>query len=838
MAKILQKLICILLPAANYVLVAQASLPPKLKPIIEQTCFGCHSSMIAKGGLDLSSLPFDLKDRSNRDRWIRIHDRVDKGEMPPVATALPQPRRAEFVNLLASAIHAVERTEIAVHGRGPMRRLNREEYEQNLRDVLHLPHLDIRDMLPEDRESRHFNKTSEALDISRVQLTAYLDAAESALRQAMVTTSEPPSMTRYRAVGTKLFWATSMTGGRESMFFAKDSKFIKISNEQFRTWSKSGEHDPTLELGLFRSSGWPYSAYPQSFAVKAPGQYNVRFSAHAVLQQPGFVYKPAILPVPMTFRSRKPTSHDIAEDVRYTGGIIDIQPELRVYETTVMLGAGQTIEYGLLGLPTPQPDAQNISGSYRFPPLPPNGAPGVAFRWLEMEGPIAPPMWPPASHRVLFDELGVNAEIQHPKQEARRLLRRFVNAAARNPVPEDSIQKFEQLILTRLEKNEPFADAMLAGYKAFLCSGDFLFLPEPVRGEDQFAIASRLSHFLTNTRPDASLLDLARTRKLWDPQIIREQTDRLIGGQGFERFVNAFTNYWLNLRYIKRDDPDIRLYPEYRLDEYLVESMETETRTFFTSMVRDNLPVTSVIQSDFVFANDRLARHYRLPPMTGSALRKVTLPNDSPLGGILTQGAILKISANGSTTSPVLRGAWIMDRLIGQPPPPPPPGVPAVEPDIRGAKTIRDLLALHTKSETCAACHAAFDPAGLALENFDVLGGWRTRYRGTTEGERVTGIDPAGHDFSYTLAAAVDASGKLPDGRTFKDVRELKSLLAANPRQLARNLLHQFTVYATGTPVRFSDRQEIESMLDSCAARGYRVRDLVHALIQSHIFQG
>ena len=169
---------------------------------------------------------------------------------------------------------------------------------------------------------------------------------------------------------------------------------------------------------------------------------------------------------------------------------------------------------------------------------------------------------------------------------------------------------------------------------------------------------------------------------------------------------------------------------------------------------------------------------------------------------------------------------------------PPPPGVPAVEPDIRGAKTIRDLLAMHTKSSTCASCHAKFDPAGLALENFDVVGRWRTHYRGTAEGERVSGIDHTGHDFAYTIAGAVDASGTLADGRRFRDVRDLKAIFAANPRQLARNLLHQLTVYATGTPVRFSDRAEIEKMLDSCAADGYRTRDLVHALVRSRVFLG
>ena len=179
-----------------------------------------------------------------------------------------------------------------------------------------------------------------------------------------------------------------------------------------------------------------------------------------------------------------------------------------------------------------------------------------------------------------------------------------------------------------------------------------------------------------------------------------------------------------------------------------------------------------------------------------------------------------------------------MDRIIGDPPPPPPPGVPAVEPDIRGAKTIRDQLAMHTKSAACAACHAKFDPPGLALENFDVQGRWRDRYRGVSEGERVSGIDHTGHDFAYTIAGAVDASGVLADGRSFTGVRELKALFAANPRQLARNLLQQFTVYGTGTPVRFSDRAEIEQILDACAAGGYRTRDLLQAFVRSRIFIG
>jgi len=821
----------------------RAAQPEKLVPLISQSCVECHDKDTAKGGLDLTSLSFDLSDRSIRERWIRIHDRIENGEMPP-KVSLPAAQRVDTVKLLGGAIHVVDLAEVATHGRGPVRRLNRDEYEQNLRDVLQLPQLDIRDILPEDREGNRFNKTTETLDMSRVQLAACLDAAEAALLQAMAGSVAPPPSTPYRVTGVKLFPSRDTFGNREAMFFAKDSKAIDPKQLD------ALRDDPAVELALFRSASWPYFGYPQGFVARAAGEYRVRFSARAVVQVKGYELKPATQPVPMTFRARKPSGPDVSGDVRATGGIVDILPETGTHETTVRLRVGETFEYSLLGLPVPLArNVNNAAPSYRYPPFPESGQPGVAFQWLEIEGPISSSVWPPPSHRVLFDELPIRAaqnkdglpiEVvsQQPIPDAKRLLRRFVNLAAREPVPEDALQKYEKLILARLDKKVPFAAAVLAGYKAFLCSSHFLYLPEPNRVDSHFAIASRLSHFLTNTRPDAPLSEQARQQKLRDASVLRGETERLIAGRGFERFVKNFTDYWLNLRLVRRDDPDIRLYPEYRFDDYLVESMEQETRAFFSAMVRDNLHASVLVDADFVYANDRLAKHYGLAPLSGSAMRKIALPKGSPYGGLLTQAAILKVTANGTATSPVVRGAWIMERLIGQPPPPPPPSVPAVEPDIRGAKTIRDILALHTKSKSCSACHAKFDPVGLALENFDILGGWRTRYRGLEEGEHVKGIDRAGHDFDYTLASPVDASGNLLDGRSFKDIHDLKAILAANPRQLARNLLHQFTIYSTGTPVRFSDRAEIETMLDACAADGYRVRDLLLALVQSKIFLG
>jgi len=760
-------------------------------PLLRQTCDGCHNSKTSQGGLDLTTA-------QSGDRWVRIHDRIAKHEMPPKGIPLEPAKRTQLLKQVSKIIEQNEPPPI------PLRRLTRDEYEQNLRDLFHLPYLDIRTMLPEDRASYHFHKSAETLDVSRVQLTAYLDAAESALRQAITPNDATP--TKFRAVGTALFQTYTVLTIDEAMFFAKDSKRVKITKDEYSNIVKTGNHDPALELCLFRSPGWPYAAFPLGFAAQATGEYRVRFSARAVLQTEGFHIKPAASPVSMVFRSRRPSSHDIAEDVRATGDILDLQPEANVQETTVYLTKGQTIEYGLYGLPVPLIDVfPDKPGTYRYPPFPKGGQPGAAFQWLEIEGPLPAPQPP-----VLIDATEPAAQ-----------MRRFINQASTRPVPEATIRKFEKLVQTRLNNHEPKEQALLAGYQAFLASDTFIYL-------DPEDLSSRLSYFLANTRPTTTITK----------SNLRTQAEKLIAAPTFERAIKLFTDDWLNLSQLRRDDADIRLFPEYRFDDYLVESMDRETRTFITALIRDNLPIATLIHADFVYANERLAQHYNLPPLKGAALRKITLPPNSPYGGLLTQAAVMKVTANGANTSPVIRGAWVMDRLLGQPPPPPPPGVPAVEPDIRGAKSIRDLLALHTKSATCASCHATFDPVGLALENFDVMGAYRTHYRGLVHGERITGIDRAGHDYTYTLSAPVDSSGKLLDGRSFSDIRELKSHLASHPRQLAKNFLEQLAIYSTGAPVRFSDRKEIEKILDANANTQFRAKDLLLGLIESSIFTG
>ncbi|MDF1745888.1 MAG: DUF1588 domain-containing protein [Gimesia sp.] len=818
---------------------------------LKQTCVECHNQETSEGGLNLTRVVWKPDRKDVRRQWIQIHDRIAAGEMPPDKADLPQEKRELLLNVLSTAIHDSDFAEVSKQGRGPMRRLTRREYEQNLRDLLALPHLDIRDMLPADREKQHCNKVADFLDISRIQMDAYLNSADVALREAVATGMQPRKAQYSRLPATRMFQSANTYGGREAMFYAKHSQMVPLSGADLARMRKENKHDPEIELAIFRSASWPYYAYPDVFKAIEPGAYKIRFSARAVRQMGDFGLRPAWNSIPMNFRARKRSGPDVSGDVRATGDTLDIQPEVAVYETTLRLKKNETFEYSLLGLPVPRAiNPVNAPLYYDFPPMPDGGHPGIAFQWLEITGPIDSKTWPPSSHKVLFDHLAIRPASQgslavelvseQPEKDAVRLLHRFIQRAQRKPTPPDVIKIYERLVLKELKNGTPLAEALLTGYSAYLCSSQFLYLPDPQADspDRHYAIATRLTHFLGNTRPDSHLMTHAEKGELLDAQILRKETNRLIQSKSFTNFITNFTDYWLSLKDVRRDEPDIRLYPEYRFDDYLIESMEAETRAFFRAMIQENLPVSVLVDADFSFVNDRLARHYDLKPISGSRLQRVKLPDTSPYGGLLTQAAIMKVTANGTTTSPVLRGAWIMERIMGNPPPPPPASVPAVEPDIRGATSIREQLARHTKDPICASCHARFDPVGFALENFDIMGAWRNRYRSLASGQKVTGIDRAGHAFTYYVAGSVDASAQLQNGKKFKNIQELKEILISDPRQLARNLLHQMTVYATGTPVRFSDRLVIETILDQCQEKGYRTRDLIHALIQCRIFIG
>ena len=855
-----------------------AAPPAELASFLENHCAQCHDADEKKGGLNLDALSFDLKDPKAFAKWVTVHDRTAEHEMPPKKKAQPKAdERDAFLAKLAATLTTADQARATNEGRSTWRRLNRYEYENTLRDLLGAPWLQVKVMLPEDGEAHRFNKVGEALDVSHVQMAQYLGAADYALREVLAQQIAKPEkkVTRYYARDDNAF--TRKVKFSEFNRSPERATFPMIGNEADIPALEGtgpmtvGKADPAkreLEaMGVVASNYEPIEIKFSNFKAPMAGRYKVRISAYSFWagpESPAKWWRPSRAQL-SAGRTREPVNvygEMPPRQVRKLGAF-DITPEPSVHELDLWLLEGEMI----------RPDAARLfrsrpgnPGGYHNPLAEKNGQPGVAYRWLEIEGPIFD-QWPTAGHKLLFGDLplkkvskNVEAVPREAKADAARLMQAFLARAYRRPVAESEVQRFLSVVERAQKSGASFTESMIAGYSAVLCSPAFVTLEEKPGPLDDHALATRLAYFLWNSPPDERLRAFAAKGELRQPAVLRAQTERLLADPRSRRFVDAFLDYWLDLRKSDATSPDAGLYPDYYLDDLLVESALEETQRFFAEMVKANLPARNLVASDFVMINERLAAHYGLPtnakvvdhtaeaepagdaakstpPVDGVAIRKVKLPPESPRGGLMTQASVLKITANGTTTSPVLRGAWIMERILGKAPPPPPAAVPAIEPDTRGATTIREQLAKHSSQESCAVCHEKMDPAGFALENFDVLGGWRERYRALGEGQKEPGFGKNGHAFTFHLAQPVDASGKLPGGGDFKDIRELKQLLLKDERQIARNLAQQLIIFATGAPVRFGDRAALEQILDRANANKFATRTLIHEIVQSSLFQ-
>ncbi len=372
-------------------------------------------------------------------------------------------------------------------------------------------------------------------------------------------------------------------------------------------------------------------------------------------------------------------------------------------------------------------------------------------------------------------------------------------------------------------------------YVAVLTSPDFLFHRADGTVKDAYTLASRLSYWLWNGPPDETLLAAAREGTLGTDEGISAQVDRLIADPRSGRFIADFADQWLELRRLAETTPDPQLYPEYRF--LLHEGIAEEPRAFLRELIDHDLPARALLQPGFAMVTQRLAEHYGIAGVRGVEVRKIALPEGSLRGGLLGQAAIHKLTANGTTTSPVTRGVWVMDRLLDDPAPPPPPGVSAIDPDTRGATTVREQLDKHRADVSCAACHAKIDPAGFALESFDPVGGFRERYRSNGKGDDPPEKGKTTWRVNYKLGPAVDASGALPDGRAFGGFAALNDLLSGDPDKLACAFVAHLSRYATGAEVNYADRAEIARIVEGTKGKGYGLRSLIQALAQSRMFQ-
>jgi len=826
--------------------------PVELTRLLNQKCTGCHQGKTPAAGIDLQSLAFQLDDTHINGLWVRAHDAVEKGMMP-LGAKLTAAERDAFLKSLGEPLIAHERQRAKERGRAVLRRLNRYEYENTVRDLLGAPWLPLRDQLPEDGIVARFNKSGQGLEVSHVQMARYLEAAEQAIRLVLDATGAKPQSGRYYA--------------RDQGPMIRRMKFGPFNNHPERATipllgfdaqpeviaetapMSVGPKDPkTRELEAFATTASTYTGnemHFDGFTAPVGGRYRIRVNSFSIWAHTEYLPAAGDKKLKAWRPTRKKTSVgrgkepvtlyalSKAKEKRLLGSF-DVTPEPAVQEIEAYLLPGEQI----------MPDASRLfrsrPGWTGNPDATEAGTPGVAYRWMEVEGPLLTPA-ARDGYRQLFGNLTAKREekgrltaVAGKEADAEGLMREFVRRAYRRPPQEAEIQRYLGIARAQMQPASGILEGMIAGYTAVLCSPAFLYLEEQPGVLSSEALASRLSYFLWNTAPDADLRGLGT--KLRQPEVLRAQARRLLADARSRDFTNAFLDYWLDLRKLGDTTPDQVLYPEAYLDDLLVESSLQETQLFFRDLVNRNLPAANLVDAKFTMLNSHLARHYGLPPVDGVALRPVDLPPGSARGGLLTQASILKITANGTTTSPVLRGVWILERILGDPPPPPPPGVPAVEPDTRGATTIRQQLDQHRSNPSCAGCHARIDPPGFALENFDVVGAWRERYRSTEEGEAVQGFGKNGFAFAFRQGPPVDASGKLATGQAFRDVTELKRALLKEERQIARNLVRQLIAYATGSPAGFADRAEVERILTTTEKDRYAVRTLMEKIIESPLF--
>ena len=760
--------------------------------LFTQHCEKCHSGAKPKGHFAVASLSHDFSDKKNREHWLTVLEQLKNGDMPPKEKPRPPVKDVQSVMEWISA--RAGKAEIArreAEGRVVMRRLNRAEYANTVRDLLGVE-VDLADLLPPDTSTNGFDNNAELLHTSSYLMRSYLDAADRVLDEAIANKPQP--------------WIL------QKRFDIKEERTVKAKGSVYRHLDDGVAIFATWESANIRVTMWNFRSHVR-------GKYRFRISGYG-FQSEG---------KPINFRVTAGTLKEVTEErlIDYFAVPAD---KPTVIEFTEQLEPENRIRILAEGLPALPPAVEKI-GADKYT------GPGLVIQHVDVEGPILE-SWPPPSHKAIFGDLPLERvgkerfEVvsKQPLADAGRILREFARRAFRRPVTDADLKPFLVRVQAKLEQGYTFEQAMRVGLKGVLVSPDFLFLREQAPKLDDFALASRLSYFLWSSMPDTTLIQLAEQNKLHEPDVLRAQVERLLSDPKAKAFTTNFTGQWLSLRAIDATMPDRTLYPEY--DDILKTASLKETTMFFDEVLKNDLPITNFVSSDFTFVNARLAKHYNIPGIEGIDMRKVALPPDSHRGGLLTMASVLKVTANGTTTSPIIRGAWVLERILGTPPPKPPADVEAIEPDIRGATTIREQLAKHRNVESCASCHRKIDPPGFALESFDVIGGWRTNYRALTNGGEK---DAQGR--RVRPGPAVDPADALADGRRFQNIVEYKKLIFEDKAQLARNLAEKLLAYGTGAAPTSTDKPEVETIVARLRDKNYGFKSLIHEVVQSTLFQ-
>ena len=760
--------------------IGQEAIDDNTDRFFETYCLRCHNDTKQEGDFRLDRLDTDFTNPLIAQKWGEVLFRINAGEMPPLTEKLPTPQEiARVADDISNNIRAGAAARMAQRGLVQHYRLSRQEYSHTVYDLLGVVFdVEAPGAFNEDPRWQGFDRVGSLLSTAPSHVDRYFDAADAVVSSAFPDVAIPTKTDR------------------------------KLVGEGKRVLLQLGE-------------GW-------GFHLEHSGRYRIRIRASGL---PAFTGRVPHLALWHGHHKRSfgGVDHRAEETAPQTIELTGIFPAgpyvVRNHARTVKHANGGIQLFRNETIDAMQPVAA-LTGGHRSPwtkVVDGQGRPTMPLLlidWIEIEGPLL-------SDADRANRVSVFPSEEDGLQTQQVCLKRFAERAWRRPVSDLEIEPYARLVASEQAAGEPYRAAYRSGLASILIARSFFNLEEGSPHEDRphlndFELASRLSYFLWSSMPDDQLFAAARDGKLRSRETLAKQLNRMLADPKIDRFLNSFSQQWLQLHRVGMFQPDPELYPEY--GPWLEESMVQETTAYFSEMFRKDLPLREAVDSSWTMLNSRLALHYRLSRPKSLGMTRVELTSDSGRGGILTHASVLSLTSDGTRHRPVHRGAWVAEAIMAYTPPPPPPNVDPLEPTAENERktTIRSKLEAHATTTNCVSCHAKIDPLGLAFENYDAIGRWR-------DVERVeTGIGEH---------PPVDASGRLPDGRTFTGPTEFKKLLAEDQSRLAEAFLEQLATYALRRVMTVDDMEQLRSISESSESNEFGVQTLVRELVMSDLFQ-
>jgi hypothetical protein len=808
---------------------AQANLSvfhSSIQPALEQSCLHCHGSEKQKGKFRIDVLDPDLIKGGDKDWWLEVMDVLSNGEMPPddAQAELSDANRSATIDWLALELQRASRIARSEKGSSSFRRLTRYEYNYALEDLLGVP-LSLGEALPPETSSEDgFQNSSELLQMSPMQFQTYREMGLKALKRATVTGERPKPVTYL--VSMKDEFEKLAANPKTKIFDVRDKSYEKIRKSMHLFNSRTGKGtpykagklkpEPDVVAGLPPAGSEVFMALPRSNELKwnldrfLPDDGVMRVSIRAWRSSSDNPNEDAGLRFGLSAHTSNNAnfSNVISErDMPVTGTVED--PQFIHFD--VYLEGIQRNPFRKLATTFPRRDEflhiKNISNAHGKEPL------QVHLDRIEIRAPFYA-QWPPATHkRIFFD----SNERKNEKKYGGEVLARFIRRAWGRPGSIVEIGRFMDLFDKFRPDFNTFEETMQEVLATVLAHPEFLYLTQRIAENkeggltrmDDWELAKRLAVFLWSSIPDTQLQQLAEQEKLKEPETLKAEVKRMLADSRSNRFTRHFVEQWLGLEGMES--------VTHVTDNDLRDAMRKEPVAFFDDLLKRNGSVFDFIHSDYALVNERLAKHYRIRDVLGSHFRKVSIEPHLNRGGLLTGSAILAMNSDGKDSNPLKRGVWMLERILNDPPPPPPPNVPEVDladPEIQ-KMTLKERIANHRNDPACYSCHARIDPWGIAFENYDALGSYRTKINNKP----------------------VDASSFLFNKQSLEGMRGLKRyLLEERQDQFARALVRKMTTYALGRPLSFSDHAEVEDLAAQFRKKGDRLGDLIYLVTQSGIF--